>query len=435
MNTDSMFSQFYSGASVGSNRNLIILAVILVIALYINLAKVYLGSRYFLLTIDFAVFAFAIALVIPRLFAGTPFTRSEYLVGLLLLIGLIQVFNPNVPNLITGIEGFRKILFQMIALFIGVSCFRSREDIFSLTRVVVIASIPILLYAIKQFFYLSDFDYAMIESNTAAIDTWMIFGKVRSFGLFSGPFHLGIFSGFIFWASLALHKEYGRKLYLYIAILAGLACLSSLTRSSILALAVSLPLVLIYVMKRQRIRVLWITTAIVLFSTLSVILLRSQFEEIDALVESVSSVDTMLEGGRFSSRLSDYQKGFEMIAEHPLGLGVGSAADAMEGPFVTHSKIHVTSHNLFMRIVLEMSVIGLIFLIWLLYRIWSAVKVLNQQHDQAAAYLVLGPWLIIMIAGLTGSTLGAFPVLLVIWALTGMAIALSRTYVRENHAG
>lgn len=414
-----------SVATRQSNWLLVVFSTLLILALYINLTKILLGSRYVILIADAAVFAVSLRVIVYRLLATRPFTRLEIITGLFLLIGITQLFNPNVPSFLAGIEGFRRIMFQMLAIFIGVAVVKERDDVILLGKLIAVASIPILLYCIKQFFFMSDFDYSIIESNTAAPETWRIFGKVRAFGIFNGPFHLGLFSGFAFWIAIAIYLETKRKWLIFMAIVAVLACLASLTRSSIIALFASIPLVLLYAYRTHRVRIVWITALVVAATLMSVYLLRSNFVAIDLFVESISSLESVGGDSRLGARVEGYEKAFSIIKSHPFGSGMGSAGDAMEHYFEPHSREHITSHNLFLRVALETGWLGLLLFLGIFGCILASVRTLKRSGDVVATVMLLGPVMIVLITGITGSTIGAYPLNLLFWSLCGVLVSFA----------
>ncbi|MCP4685025.1 MAG: O-antigen ligase family protein [bacterium] len=404
-----------------NNRLLLYMAGLLVLALYINIGKVVTGSRYVTLIADAALFALAARVIVARLLNGRWMTALELLTAGFIVLGVIQIFNPNVPTIMAGIEGFRRLVFQMLGVFIGIAVVRNRDDLIFLYKVVAVASVPILLYAIKQFFFVSDFDTALIASNTADIGSWKIFGKLRAFGIFNGPFHLGLFAGFSFWLGLGLFVETRRKIALLLAGVALAAGLATLTRGSVIAILASCPVVLFYVFNRYRVRVAVIAVAAIVVASSSVALLRSSFEELDLFMESFSSLENVSEDNRLMTRFEGYERGLSVLKSHPLGTGMGSSGDAMKSYFEPYGAIHVTSHNLLLRIALETGFPGLVLFLFIVGWIGYAVVKLKESDDNVVALVLLGMCLIVAITGITGSTLGAYPVNLVFWSLCGGA--------------
>jgi len=399
--------------------------VLIVLALFINLAKILLGGRMFILAADALLMVLFFWVASHKLVNDKPWLRIEWVVLGLLALGTLQLFNPNVPTIVAGIEGFRRLLFQMLTFLVATVAVRDRESVFQVAAIIAVCAVPILAYGIKQFFFLSSFDYALISSNTASIDTWRIFGKTRAFSIFNGPFHLGLFAGLSFWVAVALYVKDRRWYLLALAALALAACLASLTRSSLVALLGSIPVALFFAFPKSRMRIA-VTTFVILLALVGVgTLLITTVPEVGLLVNSLSSLDSMTDGTRFTSRFEGYEKGLDMMARYPTGLGMGSAADAMDHHFIPAGKLHITSHNLFLRVGLETGWPGLILFLIMLGMLIAAAVRLRRAGDQAATLLLVGPFVFILIAGLTGSTIGAYPVNLLLWSLAGMLVGLS----------
>ena len=407
------------------NPLLILLSAAIVLALYINLGKVLFGSRYFTLLADAFVGGLGAWVLFTRLLSGKTFLAIELFTAGFMILGMLLILHPNVPSVVVGIEGYRSLMFQMIALFIGIRVVRSREDFFYLLKVITVAAVPIFLYGIKQFFYLSSFDYALIASNTAALDTWQLFGKVRSFGLFNGPFHLGLCAGIVFWLSAGVWVESRKKAWLLAALIAVLACIASLTRSSLIALIGSIPIVLYVVYRRFRMRVVIVTLALTAIIGISSVVLGSEWEQLGRLMDSISSLESIAEDSRLGTRFEGYQRSAGLVLEHPLGLGMGAAADAMAQHFEPHGKIHITSHNLFLWVVLETGLLGLVLFLFIAFYLVRAVRILMKAGDLTTSAITIGMLTVILIAGITGSTIGAYPVNLILWTLCGAFCALA----------
>jgi O-antigen ligase len=294
-------------------------------------------------------------------------------------------------------------------------------------KTVSVLSIPVLLWAIRQFFIISPIDLAIIDSNTADLATWQIFGQYRAFGFFSGPFHMGLFAGFIFWIGIGFYAESRRKVWLVMALVSVIACLATLTRSSLMALLVSVPLVLIYMLKEYRFRIIAITTALLVILLSSVLLIAANVEAVNSLVQSVSSLEKMADDSRFEGRFDGYREGLHAVFENPFGVGMGSAADALGYQFEGSGHQHVTSHNILLRIALETGWIGLCLFLAILWQLARAVKRLKVRRDYWLAATAGGWILILLITGVTGSSINAYPINLLFWLVGGGIVSYSLT--------
>lgn len=416
------------------NLLLILVSAALVLSLYINLGKVIFGSRYFTLLVDAVVALLGGWVILSHLLSGKRFLMIEICAAAFMFLGLVLILHPNVPTWLAGIEGYRSLMFQMTGLFIGLRVVQKRSDFFLLLGVISIAAFPILLYGIKQFFVLSSLDYALIASNTAGLDTWQLFGKVRAFGLFNGPFHLGLCAGIVFWLAMGLWLNGRKKGWLVIAAVAALACTASMTRSSLIALVGSIPLVLFLVYRRFRLKVAVTSIAVAAVVIISSFVFRAQWEELGRLTDSISSLESIAEDSRLTTRFEGYERAAEVVMKHPLGIGMGAAGDAMSHYFEPYGKTHVTSHNMFLWVLLETGIPGLALFLFVAYYLVKAVRGLLRNGELTIGAVSMGILLIIFIAGITGSTIGAYPVNLLFWTLCGGFCAYSYRLESESSA-
>jgi O-antigen ligase len=292
-----------------------------------------------------------------------------------------------------------------------------------------------LLYAVKQFFVISDFDQAMIDSTAADIDTWKLLGKIRAFGLFSGPFHLGIFAAIIFWIAVAMRMQTRQRRYTILATIAVAACIASLTRASLVALIVSIPVVLFLIMRHERKKVL-LTTAVVLAVAISGFhIAKATSSTVASVVEGYSVLESLQDDGRLQGRFDDYTHAIRMFSDNPLGAGMGSASDALGSHFTASGGEHLTSHNLLLWVGIETGIIGLLLFLGLLTTIGLAIRKLIKLDDRPMAAAACGAMVTVLITGLTGSTLSAYPVNLIFWTLSGCYIGYLRTLEPERARG
>ncbi len=408
------------------------IGLLFAVGLYVNITKVVAGTKLFLFTTDLAVAGICAVACLHWLSGRNRTGAVELLVLAFGLVGAIELFHPNVPSMAVGLESYRRLVFQMLGLIVGLLAVRDRRDIQFLWKVLAICSVPILLYAIKQFFVISDFDRAMIENTAANMDTWQLFGKIRSFGLFSGPFHLGLFAGIIFWIAVALRSQSGKWYYSALATLAVTAAIASLTRSSVIALVGSVPVVLFLVMRGARLRVAAVTLTSVVVLLATFYLLRSSSDSFASIVEGYSVLESLQEDGRLQGRFEDYRHGARMFAEYPLGAGMGSASDAMGSQFSSANKQHLTSHNLLLWVGIETGAVGLLLFVGILISVGLAIRKLILIGDTPMAMAACGALVVVLITGMTGSTLSAYPVNLIFWTLSGCYIGYLRSLENGN---
>lgn len=90
---------------------------------------------------------------LPRLRLRLPQLVAFYAVLILAAtIGLLQIFNPALPNLLVGVFGFKAYFFYVPLLFIIPATFPNDAALFKFLRRYALIAIPIGLLAIAQFF-------------------------------------------------------------------------------------------------------------------------------------------------------------------------------------------------------------------------------------------------------------------------------------------
>ena len=418
-------SRFVTAPVCGQRVLYASLVLLVGFALYANLARVALGSRYVLLVADSLLMVLVLYTASLRLLAGQLPTAVEAAVLALLGLGAAAIMHPNIPDFRTGIEGFRQTLYQMSAVSVGVALLGTRRRMMHFLSIVAVLAVPILLWAVKQFIAISALDLAIIGANTADIYTWQIFGKVRAFGFFSGPFHMGLFAGFVFWIGAALYFESRRRIWLVLAALSFLAGLATLTRGSLIAMCGSVPVVLFFVFPRARLRVAAATAVVLAGIGLGLYLLSSHVDAVGSVVESVLTLSELSDDSRLVGRFDGYREGIAAVATHPFGIGMGSAADALGHYFDPYKYVHITSHNMFLRMALETGWMGLGLFMAILWLALRAARRTARMGDHPMAMLLMGWPAIVLITGITGSSINAFPVNLLFWLIVGGAVRLT----------
>lgn len=152
------------------------------------------------------------------------------------LLGLAQVFNPELPNLLVGLVGFKVMFFYMPLAFLGYACFRNLDETQRFFRYLLILSIPVSLFAAAQ--------YAIGPASLAAMGKGLSIATVvapagrygqhlRAIGTFAASDMLALYCtamvgmGII---TLGLAHPPRRRLLPWMAVL--LACMALLTSGS-----------------------------------------------------------------------------------------------------------------------------------------------------------------------------------------------------------
>ncbi len=126
---------------------------------------------------------------LPRLRLRLPALPAFYaLLGLSALFGLLQVFNPQLPNLLVGVFGFKAYFFYAPLLFVLPAAFQDDAGLHRFLRRYALIAIPIGVLATAQFLSpASSFlnAYARTTQETAYIATFGSSTYVRVTATFS----------------------------------------------------------------------------------------------------------------------------------------------------------------------------------------------------------------------------------------------------------
>jgi len=113
-------------------------------------------------------------------FKPPPLTLVKILLAASVLIGLIQVVNPNLPNVLVGIFGFKAYFYYVPLLWLLPAAFRSDAELWDFLRRYVLIAIPVGLLAVAQFFSPSTSflnTYARTEGVTGTSINAITFGS------------------------------------------------------------------------------------------------------------------------------------------------------------------------------------------------------------------------------------------------------------------
>jgi len=398
---------------------------VLLLASYINILKPLTGIKIWPIIVDIFLFLMisTYLLVIKIILKNQSyytFKKIEIIVFLFLIISLLQIFNINVPELRAGLEGFRKTAYQMLGVLLGIYFIYDEEQIEKIIKYTYLLLIPLLLYGIKQFFYFSSFDYKIIDLNLASQYTMNIFGRHRAISIFSGPFHFGMFSCLMSLMSLHFFLRKGKIIYLIFFYISIFGVFFSGTRVNAIALIITI--IFYFWISKPRKQIITRKLLVILtiaFVTVIIILFNFSF-----VVSIFNSILNVTDDTRFLNRFSGYKKIFEAFLKKPIiGYGMGSAGDTLERNY--NWEFYVTSHNMFLKILIETGLFGIIiyiifFFMWF-KRAYNLLKYKNNWIRNFSA-LVVSIVVVLIINGLTSSAVEAYPINLYIWFFMGMLI-------------
>jgi len=400
-----------------------------------GLLKSITGVRFAALPFDLGIFAVCFWHFVSRLFnRRLPVEMLDALLGLFLLLALAEVFNSNVPGLQAGAEGFRKFAYMAIAFYAGRHILED-EDLRRFRNWLLILAVPISLYAIKQFFWVSALDQRIIdmaiETGRSSINPYMIKGQIRPFSTLSGPFHLGLYLMVTILLTLRQLQEDGltRKLKWALTGFAALqmvALLLTQTKGNWVGLMAGTAALLVLQAKRGSLRIMRLSAAaavgaVCVAAALSVVAAFSTTAS-HVLEDALTNVTHPTEAPTLQFRLSLWgDRILPAIANRPiLGYGTSSAGEGLGGLYEHSLSYYFLSHNLYLKIVLELGIFGLaLFLAILVLSLWrprgEAPRGVAAANRDAALAVVAA----FLTAGLVIPVLDAYPANYYFWLLLG----------------
>lgn len=408
--------------------------IMLVLLPVISILKAVTGSRFAPLIFDLGLlFACILHLSEGLLHGKLRLGRLDLLLLLLWVMALLEIFNPNVPSLQAGIEGFRKFIFMSAAFYLSRHLLQLR-DIRLFIKGIILLSVPVTVYGIKQFFVMWPIDYKMIELATSSATTFLMGGWIRPFSTMSGPFQLGLYLTIILLLILALLKrkttcQYQRILLTGLLILQITLLLMTRTKGNWVGFFIGV-FILFILQSHNPVRAL-IRMSIFSLAGGAIIFLVLFFTSgvvSNVLDEALFAITHPLQAPTLIYRLDLWQETIiPAIEQHPfLGYGTGSAGEGLRNLYEGTRSIYFFSHNLYIKIWLEMGLIGLLLFLWIVIK--SLKNGLGQIHKPTAQNLET-TWILqwsaavviaFLVSGTVIATLDAFPPNYYFWILLGL---------------
>lgn len=391
--------------------------------------------------IRFAPLVFDLGLLLAcALHLGEGLLRGKLRVGapdLLLLFlwvfALLQIFNPNVPNMQAGIEGFRKFIFMSIAFYMSRHLLHM-PDFRLFSKGMILFSIPVTLYGIKQFLVMWPIDYRMIELSTSSPITFLMGGWVRPFSTMSGPFQLGLYLMVVMLLLLVLLTKAKPKPWLRICffLLLGLQItllLMTRTKGNWGGFLVG-AIVLVLLQSRNPIRAALRLTGLAVIGgvVLGLILTIASGETQTVLNDAITAITNPLEAPTFVFRMQLWTE--EVIPalreQWLLGYGTSSAGEGLQNLYEGSASQFFYSHNLYIKVLLEMGLIGfLAFLVLVGTSMLGGLRYLYRVTSIQPQVAMLLQWSVavtvaFLIGGIVIPTLDAYPANYYFWLLLGV---------------
>ncbi len=413
-------------------RNTAVVAMLVLLPLTAIL-KAFTGIRFAPLIFDLGL------LLACLLHIGEGLLRGRLRVGaldmLLLFLwvfALLQMFNPNVPSLQAGVEGFRKFIFMSIAFYISRHLLRL-PDIRRFSKGLLLVSIPVTLYGIKQFLVMWPIDYRMIDLSTSSSITFMMGGWIRPFSTMSGPFQLGLYLMVVLLLLVVLITKGKPNPWVRITLIV-LLCLQVallvMTRTKgnwggFLVGAV----VLVLLQSRNPIRAAVRLTGLALVGglVLGLVLTFTSGEPSTVLNDAITAITNPLEAPTFVFRMQLWEE--EIIPalreQWLLGYGTSSAGEGLQNLYEDTNSKFFYSHNLYIKVLMELGLIGLLaFLLLVGASILAGLRFLYRANNIQPQIVLLLHWSVavtiaFLVGGIVIPTLDAYPANYYFWLLLG----------------
>jgi hypothetical protein len=391
--------------------------------------------------IRFAPLVFDLGLLLACvLHLGEGLLRGKLRLGaadLLLLflwgLALLQMVNPNVPTMQAGIEGFRKFIFMSIAFYISRHLFHI-PDFRLFAKGMILFSIPVTLYGIKQFLVMWPIDYRMIELSTSSPITFLMGGWIRPFSTMSGPFQLGLYLMVVLLLLLVMLTKAKPKPWLRLSFLLLLGLQIALlvmtrTKGNWGGFLVGV-IVLVLLQSRNPIRAALRLAGLAVVGglVLGLIMYVASGETRAVLDDAIVAITNPLEAPTFVFRMQLW--GEEIIPalreQWLLGYGTSSAGEGLQNLYEGTTSQFFYSHNLYIKVLLEMGIIGfLAFLALVGTSMLGGLRYLYRATNIKPQAAMLLQWSLtvtvaFLIAGIVIPTLDAYPANYYFWLLLGV---------------
>lgn len=411
-----------------------IIPILITLGCFNGIVKAITGIRYFPLLIDLSIILLVTGWMLPQMLNQRLRLSKEDLIALIFVaMAVLGMFHPNIPSFQAGLEGLRKFAFMILGFIVG----RHLINITGLKRLVkllLISSFVISLYGIKQYLLPSAIDYRLIELSTASPITYMMGGHIRAFSTLAGPFHLGIYLVGVLLLLVSIWQVYPTKRF--VIILFGipmlLALIMTVTKSNWFALVAGI-VFLIVLNSKSPLRTfgqLFLIGTIVLLTLFVLIQVATANPIFRTINDGLQAFINPTEAPTMVIRLDLWKDTIlPLIQQSPwFGYGTGSAGEGLRFYFTSGNFVHIIAHSLFLKVQSEMGLIGSFVFLVLLISIYSHMmkvrRTLKDPFLRVISNWSLAFFVAMMVAGLVGSILDAYPINLLFWILMGSATRL-----------
>ena len=390
------------------------------------------GIRYAPVTFDIGILIACVFDLIDRILQrNLRFDVLDYLMGAFFVLALLQMFNPNVPSLRAGIEGFRKFAFMSIAFYAGRHILKF-DDLKLFQKLMLPISLFIALYGLKQFFYMSEFDYRVLELSTGSATTYFMGGWIRPFSILSGPFHLGLYLLitilFIISYLMRGNKQLPAWIFMFLVLGVQLATLY-VTRTKRNWIALIIGMIVLTIYQRHRSKLLYLISTLCFISLIvGVLIWATPSESVSSiLLNSMTYAANPLEAPTFQIRLELWRYTvLPALKLRPLlGYGTSSAGEGLAHLYHGSLSYYFFSHNQYFKVFLELGLIGLLLFMAIItisvVQGYQRLRLIEDLPEESMSSFrcIMAVIIAVLTTGLVGAILDAAPISYYFWLLLG----------------
>lgn len=344
------------------------------------------------------------------------------------LIGILEIFNPNIHSLYAGFLGFRKTLLMWIPFLAGVVVEVNIDDINAFIKRILVFSFPVLLYGVKQLFFYSSFDDKFITDNLSATATNNIFGQLRMTSIFSGASYLGTFAVVIvlliiyYWKFISSKRK---KIIYFTELVIALVCIyGSLSRAAAIGGLIGLAIFIFWNTSRfQKIIALCLSTFGIFVANLFFPFSQasSWIYSDNVLLRYLGSIANSQSDPRFLARYTKLEGMLNLIRRHfIIGYGVGSSQTGSKTGYYLSTR----GDNLFFSYINELGIFGVLTLVIVLIVIFTRICGNIKNYKKNSFFVLSLALFISFFAMMFSATVSAmYPVIEISFSIIGIGCA------------
>jgi O-antigen ligase len=425
------------------------IALIACLGMWTGLARATVGSPIYAAVLDLALAA-TLGWLVWQTVRSRRWPTLHPVDGFVLayvVIALVEILNPNVPNVLVGLEGFRKTAFMVAGYAVARLALNLDADRY--IRIVALGAIPALLWSIRQFVWPLPSELSIITSSGVSATSFHSGTVLRAFAPAASPFHLGIVAGTIAIIGVVMAAQQRRE-WAIVSVVAAVALGLSLTRANIIATLVALGFVAAIEVWRARIAFPAVLAGVVGATALTVAILAAGSQP--PYNPTPSSPRSSAGAGATAAptpggivipdpaadrslrfRFQFWEEQLNAIARQPLiGYGTGSAADGFDRLYRGTGSERFEPHSIYLKVLIEQGFIG--FVVFGLFLATLGIIVLRRQRSRALVdTIALGIFTLVVVSGLTGPMLDAYPFNLLFWTFAGIVVSRHVAVSRPLH--